>query len=102
MLTQQIKINLSVLVLIFLPSLIGGFLVLLYRDNLLPNTLDKLVYPFDTVNLFYGPGRLTFHFAVISLLYLLFGALVYFGYEIILKFIRKIKYKGNKSNDKKT
>ena len=89
----QIKISLSVFILIFLSPLIGGFSVLLSHDNLLPHTLDGLIYPFDTITLFYAQGTITFHFVSISLLYLLFGVLVYLGYKFILVIIHKIKNK---------
>ena len=87
-------------ILIFLSPLIGGFLVLLSRDNLLPDTLDGLVYPFNTSGLFYEQGTVTFHFVVISLIYLFFGSLVYGVYKFILMLIHEIKQ--NKNNDNKT
>lgn len=84
---------LPILTFILLPPLAGGLLVLLSRDRLLPQPLDGLVYPFGTDTLFYAQGTITFHFLVISLLYLSFEILMYMGYKLILATIRKIKHK---------
>ena len=94
----QIKISLPVFILMFLLPLTGGFLVLLSRDNILPDAFDVLVYPFDSSYIFYDQGQVTFHFVAICSIYLFFGALVYGVYKFILIIIDEIKL-NKKQND---